>query len=158
MTTRDAKTLYQALVLDHGKSPRNEGPLEGETHTATARNPLCGDRVTVHALVDEGGIIRRATFEARGCMIARASASLLTESVVGQDAAAAMALVRMLDALVAGAGAGAEPPAGRDLPEALEPLRGVQQFPARRACVTLPWHALRDALLRYATSPGVSRL
>ena len=54
MTTRDAKTLYQELVLDHGKSPRNEGPLDGETHTATARNPLCGDRVTVHARVDEG--------------------------------------------------------------------------------------------------------
>ena len=148
MTTRDAKTLYQELVLDHGKAPRNEGPLEGETHTATVRNPLCGDRVTVHAILDEGGVIRRATFEARGCMIARASASLLTETVVGHDAADATTLVGALDALVTGA----ELP--RDLPSALEPLRGVQQFPARRACVTLPWHALRDALARSEKRPG----
>lgn len=143
MTTRDAQTLYQALVLDHGKAPRNEGPLAEETHSATLRNPLCGDRVTVHAELDESGVVRRATFEARGCMISRASASLLTEAVIGRDAAACAALVRTLDAFVAG---------GEVAPGAtiLEPLRGVQEFPARRACVTLAWHALRDALARGA--------
>lgn len=139
MTTRDARTLYQELVVDHGKAPRNAGPLVGATHGATLRNPLCGDRVTVHVIVDESGVVRGATFEARGCMIARASASLLTETVIGRDAAACAALVSALDTIVAGA----------DLPpeaSALEPLRGVQEFPARRACVTLAWHALRDAL------------
>jgi nitrogen fixation NifU-like protein len=139
MTTRDAKTLYQELVIEHGKSPRNAGPLAGATHSATSRNPLCGDRVTVHAIVDEAGVVQRATFEARGCMIARASASLLTETIVGRDTSACTALAGQLDALVTGA----------DLPAdaaALEPLRGVQEFPARRACVTLAWHALRDAL------------
>lgn len=139
MTTRDPRTLYQELVVDHGKAPRNAGPLAGATHTATLRNPLCGDRVTVHAIVDEGGVVQRVTFEARGCMIARASASLLTETVVGRDAAAYTALVGTLEALVTGA----------DLPPdaaALAPLRGAREFPARRACVTLAWHALRDAL------------
>lgn len=147
MATRDAKTLYQELVLDHGKSPRNEGPLDGETHTATARNPLCGDRVTVHARVDEGGVVQRVTFEARGCMIARASASLLTETVVDRDVAACATLVSALDGLVRD---GMVPPGA----DALEPLRGVQDFPARRACVTLAWHALRDALAQGAKKSG----
>jgi nitrogen fixation NifU-like protein len=138
MTTRDAKTLYQDLIVDHGKSPRNEGALAGATHEATTKNPLCGDRVTVRVRVD-GGTVREARFEARGCMIARASASLLTEAVAGRSVEGAIDLVRTVDALVAGE------PAATDV-GVLEPLRGVQEFPARRACVTLAWRALEAAL------------
>lgn len=139
MTTRDAKMLYQELVLDHGKAPRNEGPLAGATHDATAKNPLCGDRVTVHAKV-VGQRVEVTRFEARGCMIAKASASLLTETVRDLDVAEARALVATVEALARG-----ESSAAGDL-GALEALRGVAEFPARRACVTLAWHALRDAL------------
>ena len=135
----DAKTLYQELVLDHGKKPRNEGPLAGATNDATAKNPLCGDRVTLHVHV-EAGVITAATFEARGCMIAKASASLLTVAVLGKSVEDARVLVRTIESLAVG-GAGAAANVG-----ALEPLRGVSEFPARRACVTLAWHALDDAL------------
>jgi nitrogen fixation NifU-like protein len=145
MTPRDAKTLYQELILDHGKAPRNEGPLAGSTHDATAKNPLCGDRVTVHLQV-EGDLVLAARFEARGCMIARASASILTELVVGKTVKDVRALVPVLESLVTpgeleGADATADTNAG-----SLEPLRGVREFPARRACVTLAWHALESAL------------
>jgi nitrogen fixation NifU-like protein len=134
----DAKTLYQEIILEHGKSPRNEGPLEGATREATKKNPLCGDRVTVRVRL-EGDVVREARFEARGCMIARASASLLTEAIAGKSVAEARALARTVDQLANG-----DPPpqeAG-----ALEPLRGVRDFPARRGCVTLAWTALDDAL------------
>ena len=138
MTTRDPKTLYQEIIVEHGRSPRNEGPLPGATHEATAKNPLCGDRVTVRVRVD-GGEVREARFEARGCMIARASASLMTEAIAGRSVNDARALARTLEALACGD----PPPADAGT---LEPLRGVREFPARRACVTLAWHALEEAL------------
>lgn len=134
---KDAKTLYQELVLDHGKAPRNEGPLEGATNDATAKNPLCGDKVTVHFVVNDG-VIESARFEARGCMIMKASASLLTETVRGKSVEDAQNLAKLIEALAVG-----------EAPEdvgPLEPLRGVKEFPARRACVTLAWHALESAL------------
>lgn len=137
MTERDAKTLYQDLVLDHGRSPRNEGPLEGATHEATTTNPLCGDRITVRLRVD-GGAVTAARFEARGCMIARASASLLTEAVAGRSLERAVELARTLGALVTA------DPAPADVGN-LEPLRGVREFPARRSCVLLAWRALEAA-------------
>jgi nitrogen fixation protein NifU and related proteins len=134
----DAKTLYQEIVVLHGNAPHNMGPLEGATHEATKKNPLCGDRVTVRLRV-EGGVVHAARFEARGCMIARASASMMTEAVTGRRVEDAVLLVATLEALVADA---APPPdAG-----ALEPLRGVREFPARRGCVTLAWRALEAAL------------
>ncbi len=137
MSDRDAKTLYQDLILDHGRSPRNEGPLDGATHEATSTNPLCGDRVTVRLRVDAGAVTA-ARFEARGCLIARASASLLTEAVAGRSLAGAVELAGTLGALVTG------DPAPADV-GTLEPLRGVREFPARRNCVLLAWRALEAA-------------
>jgi nitrogen fixation NifU-like protein len=136
--TRDAKTLYQELILEHGQRPRNLGPLDSATHEAKADNPLCGDTVNVQLCVTDGCVVQ-AHFQARGCMIARASASLLTELVAGRSAAEAIAMADLLGLLV---GAG---PCPEDV-GALEPLRGVREFPARRACATLPWEALRRAL------------
>ena len=136
--TLEARTLYQDLVLEHGKHPRNEGTLPRSTHEATAHNPLCGDRVTLRLRVREGRV-DEVRFEARGCMLARASASLLTEAVTGRSVEEALALARSLEALVNDD----SPP--RDI-GALEPLRGVRQFPARKACVTLPWGAMTRAL------------
>jgi nitrogen fixation NifU-like protein len=138
MSVRDGRSLYQDLIVDHGNSPRNEGALEGATHAATQRNPLCGDRVTVSLRV-EGSVIRAARFEARGCLIARASASILTEQVAGRQVPTALQLASILETLVAGA------PGSTDAGP-LEPLRGAREFPARRACVMLPWRALVEAL------------
>lgn len=132
---KDAKTLYQDLVVDHGKSPRNEGPLASATHEATLKNPLCGDRVTIHLHVHD--TIDAATFEARGCMIAKASASLLTEAVKGLTPEQARALASRVSELVE---------KETDVPERLSPLAGAREFPARRSCVTLAWDALVRAL------------
>ena len=145
---KTGKELYQDLVIDHGKAPRNEGLLEGATHEATAKNPLCGDRVTLRLDVGADGI-GAARFEARGCMIAKASASLLTEAVRGRTVAGALALGVELEAAIEPGGA------DRPMPAALEALSGAREFPARRACVLLPWKALRSALDGYI--PTISR-
>ncbi len=133
----EANALYKQVVLDHGKHPRNRGALPEATHTATANNPLCGDRVTLRLQI-EGDRITAARFEARGCMIAIASASLLTEAVTSHTPAEALDLAATIDALT-----GDAPPADVGT---LEPLRGVRDFPSRAACVTIPWQALRAAL------------
>jgi nitrogen fixation NifU-like protein len=134
----DADALYQALVVDHGQAPRRVGPLEGATHQARVTNPLCGDRVVVRLQVAEG-VVTALRFEARGCLLATASASLLGELVEGQPVGRARELAALLRALV---GAG---PAPVDLGP-LELLRPVRDFPARVACVELPWKALATAL------------
>jgi nitrogen fixation NifU-like protein len=134
----DAKALYQALVLDHAKHPRREGPLVGATHEATMSNPLCGDRVTVRLRVG-GGVVQDVRFEAKGCMIARASASLLAETIAGRPVEEARALEATLQALATG-------PVPPEDAGALEPLRGVRAFPARVGCVTLAWSCMERAL------------
>jgi nitrogen fixation NifU-like protein len=139
MTEKDAKTLYQGVIVEHGKTPHNQGALPEATHEATTKNPLCGDRVTLRLRVEDDRI-REARFEARGCMIARASASLLTEAVVGRSVAEAQTLVRLVEGLVMG-----QPITEVDAGP-LEPLRGAKEFPARRTCVTLAWHALEASL------------
>ena len=133
----EANALYKQLVLDHGKHPRNRGALPEATHTATANNTLCGDRVTLRLQIERDRITA-ARFEARGCMIAIASASLLTEAITSRTANEALALASVIDALT-----GDAPP---DDVGSLEPLRGVRDFPSRKACVTIPWQALRTAL------------
>ena len=136
-TERDARTLYQDVIVVHGKTPHNEGSLAGATHEATVKNPLCGDRVTLRLRVLDGAIAE-ARFEAKGCMIAKASSSLLTDAVVGLSLCAALALVPRVERSVTtgdeDAGLGA-----------LGSLRGAHAFPARRTCVLLPWRALQDA-------------
>jgi nitrogen fixation NifU-like protein len=130
------RSLYQDIILDHHKSPRNHGPLAEATHDATVDNPLCGDRVTVHLAV--GDRIDAARFEARGCALSRAAGSLLTEAVIGKTPAEARDLAARFAAFVAGTG-----PAPSD---ALAAFGGVRDFPSRVACATLPWDALSRAL------------
>lgn len=132
----DPTALYQAAVLELARNPDNEGPLEGETHYAKKTNPLCGDRVTVHLQIEDGRV-QRVTFEARGCAIAKASASLMTQVVRGLEPEAAQALGAALRAALEGA----QVELG-----ALEPLRAVSSFPARTKCATLPWDTLDAAL------------
>jgi nitrogen fixation protein NifU and related proteins len=134
----DPRELYQALVLEHGNAPRRQGPLERATHQARVTNPLCGDRVTVRLHVADGRIAT-LRFEARGCLLATASASILGDLVEGQTVEHARALASTLHALLTDLA----PPA--DLGP-LAPLAPVRDFPARLACVELPWKALVGSL------------
>ena len=133
--------LYQEVVLDHGKRPRNFGPLEGATHRADGLNPLCGDRITVYARLD-GGVVREARFEGSGCAISKASASVMTGAVKGKTPEEIERLFERFHRLVT------EGPAPEDA-EALGKLAvfgGVHEYPTRVKCASLAWHALRAAL------------
>ena len=133
--------LYQEVVLDHSTRPRNYGPLQGETHHAEGLNPLCGDRITVHARV-EGGVVAEVRFEGSGCAISRASASVMTGVVKGRSGAEVDAIFERFHRLVTeGPAAGDEESLGK-----LAVFGGVHEFPARVKCASLAWHALRQAL------------
>jgi nitrogen fixation NifU-like protein len=129
--------LYQSVILEHNRSPRNHGPLVGASHEGTADNPLCGDRVTLRLLMGEGGIAA-ARFEARGCALSRAAGSLLTEAVAGLTSSEALALGERFAAFLAGDAAAPS--------ESLAVFGGVRAFPSRIACAALPWKALATAL------------
>ncbi|HEX3860860.1 MAG TPA: SUF system NifU family Fe-S cluster assembly protein [Stellaceae bacterium] len=142
----DLRELYQDIILDHGRHPRNQRALEHPTHLAKGHNPLCGDRVTVYLAID-GDRIADVSFDGRGCAISTAAASLMTEVLKGKTLDEAHALFAQFHASVTG---GAEP---TELPEALqedaerlEPLSGVKAYPTRIKCATLPWHAFEAAL------------
>ncbi len=134
--------LYQEVVLDHGKRPRNFGPLPGATHHAEGLNPLCGDHLTVHARVEDG-VVREARFEGSGCAISKASASVMTGMVKGKTAAEVDALHERFHRLVTeGPGAaGDEASLGK-----LAVFGGVHDFPTRVKCASLAWHTLRAAI------------
>ena len=138
--------LYQQVLLDHYRSPRNRGRPPGADHSAEGHNPLCGDRITVH--VDfAGDRLRAIGFEGSGCAISQASASLMTEAARGLTRAEFERLFAAFRAAVTG---GAPEP-GVELGK-LEALTGVAAFPMRVKCATLAWHALEAAL---GARPGV---
>ena len=137
----DLTDLYQEVVLDHSKRPRNFGPLPDETHRAEGLNPLCGDHITVHARV-EGGKLSDVRFEGNGCAISRASASVMTGLVKGKSPAEIDAMFQSFHRLVTeGPRPGEEEALGK-----LAVFAGVHEFPARVKCASLAWHALRQAL------------
>ncbi len=118
-------------------SAQNDGALPGATHEATRTNPLCGDRVTIR-LVVAADVVRAARFEMRGCALARASAALLTDAVVGCSVVRVLTLVTAADALLAG-----KPSVELGV---LEALRGAHLFPARSPCLALAWRSLEAAI------------
>lgn len=140
----DLRDLYQELIIDHSRRPRNFGALARHNHRAEGFNPLCGDKLTLYLKVSDG-IIEEASFEGSGCAISTASASLMTEALKGKSTAQAEALFAGFQALVTGAaplpGASDAIPLGK-----LNVLAGVQEFPARIKCATLAWHTLHAAL------------
>ena len=141
----DLRELYQDIILDHGRHPRNSRAIAQPSHFAHGHNPLCGDKVTIYLSL-EGDRIADVSFEGRGCAISTAAASLMTEVLKGRTVAEAEALFKIYHAKVTG---GDVPPAPEDLEDdldRLEPLTGVKTFPARVKCATLPWHALEAAL------------
>jgi nitrogen fixation NifU-like protein len=144
--TSSLDDLYRATILDHGKSPRNTGRLDAPTHTGECDNPLCGDRVRVEVIV-EGERLRAAGFEITGCIIATASASLMTEAVAGRS----LQEIRALHDHVAAMCTGDVDPDGVYLGP-LAALAGVRVYPSRALCATLPWEALARALGHAATA------
>jgi nitrogen fixation NifU-like protein len=140
----ELRDLYQEVILDHGKRPRNFGPIETASHRANGDNPLCGDKVTVFLAVENGRIID-VRFQGHGCAISIASASLMTEAIKGKTEADVRAMFEQfhagLTATDEAAAAGAL--AGLDK---LAVFGGVREFPVRVKCATLPWHTLIAAL------------
>jgi len=141
----DLRELYQDIILDHGRHPRNLRALEHPTNLARGHSPLCGDRVTVYLAI-EGDRIADVSFEGRGCAISTAAASLMTEVLKGKTLDEAKALFVQFHASVTGGAAAELPEALREDAERLEPLTGVKAYPVRVKCATLPWHAFEAAL------------
>jgi nitrogen fixation protein NifU and related proteins len=150
----DLRELYQDIILDHGRHPRNFHRLPGASHFAHGHNPLCGDKVTVYLNL-EGDRIADVSFEGRGCAISTASASLMTEIIKGKTLAEAEALFKSFHAKVTGADPVALPSELEDDEERLEPLTGVRTYPARVKCATLPWHAFEAAVANGAVGATV---
>jgi nitrogen fixation NifU-like protein len=141
----DLRELYQDIILDHGRHPRNFGKLEHPSHFAHGHNPLCGDKVTIYLKL-QGDRIEDVRFEGRGCAISTASTSLMTEIIKGKTVEEAEQLFKTFHAKVTGGDAPALPDRLEDDLDRLEPLTGVKQFPVRVKCATLPWHAVEAAL------------
>ncbi len=138
----DLKSLYQEVLLDHSKRPRNFRPMDGANHHAEGYNPLCGDKVTIF-LKMEGERIQDVSFQGSGCAISTASASILTETLRGKTREEAEHLFEAFHRMVTGKDAD---PAGAPPMGKLAVFVGVTEFPLRVKCATLAWHTLRSAL------------
>jgi nitrogen fixation NifU-like protein len=147
----DLRELYRELILDHARNPRHFGRLEDATHTAQGINPLCGDKLELYLALDDEATIRDVSFEGSGCAISMASASLLTETVIGLTVEQADACFAAVTDRLTGTREGDATPAGLDL-DRIRALDGVREFPSRVKCATLAWHALDSAIHRH-TAP-----
>jgi len=138
----DLRELYQELILDHTRKPRNFRRLEGATRKVDGFNPLCGDRVTVYLDLEDDRV-KDISFQGSGCAISTASASVMTESVKGKARAEVEVLFQRFHQLVTG-----KSPATADGAALgkLAVFSGVSEFPVRVKCATLAWHTLRAAL------------
>jgi nitrogen fixation NifU-like protein len=139
--------LYQEVILDHNKQPRNFGALKDPDRSADGHNPLCGDRLTVYIKLDND-TLTEVSFEGSGCAISKASASIMTDAVKGRSRAEIKHLFEGFHELLTG------DPSVREKASAelgkLAVFEGVREFPVRVKCATLPWHTLKAALDRAA--------
>lgn len=133
------RDLYQEVIFDHNRNPRNFGELADATHHADGHNPLCGDQLTVYVQLKDG-VVEKAMFIGHGCAISKASASLMTEAVKGKTVEEVESLFADMHAMLTEAH-----PEARDFGK-LEVLSGVREFPARVKCATLAWHTLHNAI------------
>lgn len=138
----ELRELYQQVILDHNKSPRNYKKLEPSTHFAEGYNPLCGDTVHIYLIVEDG-LIKDVSFQGSGCAISKASASLMSTIVKGKTVDEAHKLFEKFHDLITGK-LGENP----DIDELgkLAVFAGVQEFPARVKCASLAWHTMESAL------------
>jgi nitrogen fixation NifU-like protein len=136
----ELRDLYQQVILDHNRAPRNFHEMAGATHTASGDNPLCGDNIRLFARVEDGTVAEVA-FVGSGCAISTASASLMTSIVKGKSLAEAEDLFAAFHGMVTGR---TEP--DKQVLGKLMAFAGVREFPARVKCANLPWHTLHAAL------------
>jgi nitrogen fixation protein NifU and related proteins len=137
----ELRDLYQDIILEHSKRPRNYRALEGANRKAEGFNPLCGDHFTVYLQVGDDGQIRDVSFQGSGCAISKASASMMTQAVKGKRTEEAEALFQKFHHVVTGKNGSESHDLGK-----LEAFAGVSEYPVRVKCATLAWHALRAAL------------
>lgn len=144
----DLRDLYQEVILDHGKHPRNHRHPPDANREARGDNPLCGDRITVYLKLSPEGVVEDAAFEGRGCAISTASASLMTEVVRGKSERDARALFECFHDMCTkdDADPHAHGPVDEDALERLMVLSGVREFPVRVKCATLAWHTMAAAM------------
>jgi nitrogen fixation NifU-like protein len=142
----DLRELYQDLILDHGKHPRNFRALPEANCEALGHNPFCGDKLTLYLTVNDQGRIEEAAFQGSGCAISTASASMMTEMLKGKSAVEARRLFDYFHALCTDESAADKSALDEEDVARLQALAGVRRFPIRVKCATLPWHTLQAAL------------
>lgn len=146
----EIRELYRELILDHARNPRHFGKLDAATHRAEGINPLCGDKLKLYLQLVENDRIGDASFEGSGCAISVASASLMTDMVIGQPLDKALEYFEVVT--------GRLTKSDQTLADTVEPalekvlaLDGVREFPSRIKCATLAWHALNSAIHQQST-------
>ena len=142
----DLKQLYQDIILEHGKSPRNLGKCEGYSHEAKGYNPLCGDKIHVYLKMDNGKKVESLTFEGDGCAISLASASIMTELVKGKYFEEVKEIMNAFLNMIKNTSEIQSNHLDEDQKTKLMSLSGVKQFPMRVKCATLSWHTLFSAM------------
>jgi nitrogen fixation NifU-like protein len=140
----ELRELYQEVILDHSKRPRNFRALPEASHQAEGFNPLCGDKATIYLRL-EGDVVKEVAFKGSGCSISTASASMMTEALAGKSRAEAEALFQRFHELLTSDPSKAADNAAPELGK-LAVFSGVCEFPLRVKCASLPWHTLRAAL------------
>src|SRR5210317_443162 len=138
----ELKELYQEIILDHGKNPRNKGKCEGFTNDAKAHNPLCGDKVHIYLKVNKDKQIENLSFEGEGCAISLASASILTETVKGKDLSFIKKISEDFLNMIKNKTKITINSLTADQINTIASLSGVQEFPMRVKCATMVWHTL----------------
>ena len=144
-----SNALYQEVILDHNRKPRNWGALDAPSHRAEGHNPLCGDHIILTLAVGEAGTIESVGFEGEGCAICKASASMMTGAVKGRPVAEAETLVTQFRGMVTGQ---LDPERDDHQLGRLKVFAGVRDLPSRVKCAILPWHTLHAALHRETTA------
>ena len=138
----DLRELYQEVILDHNRRPRNFRTIEGASRHAEGYNPLCGDRLSLYLEVEDG-VIKDASFQGSGCAISKASASMMTDSVKGKTLSETRDMFEQFHRMVTG---NADPLASSERLGKLAVFEGVRNYPARVKCASLAWHTLRSAV------------
>ena len=142
----ELKELYQEIILDHGKNPRNKGKCEGYTNDAKAHNPLCGDKIHIYLKLNNEKKIENLSFEGEGCAISLASASILTELTKGKDLSFIKKISEDFLSMIKNKSKITLNSLTEDQVTTITSLSGVQKFPMRVKCATMAWHTLLSAV------------
>ena len=142
----ELKELYQEIILDHGKNPRNKGKCDGYTNDAKAHNPLCGDKVHIFLKLNNEKLVEDLSFEGEGCAISLASASILTELTKGKDLSFIKKISEDFLSMIKNKSKITLNSLTEDQVTTITSLAGVQEFPMRVKCATMAWHTLLSAV------------